>query len=157
MKYIFSLTAAHAQINHMLPEHEVPIEFSVFSDIILNYVQSTVRRWYFGLDYTKNINMLRVGLNHYLTLNDVDSYLMYLDNIFWPNINNAIDEDVFENTMVFITILSDGSLMIEIKPEKTPLQIIIDRVCIDVEHKLYSGEYVDPTLQEIYHASRTTV
>lgn len=156
MKYIFSLDGAYSHVNYIVSRNDVPLEYSVFSDIMFNYIQACVRRWYFGFDYNKNIAMLKVGLGRYLLESEIDIYLNYLDNSFWPVINNCIIEDITDKTMVLVTIASDRSLMLEIKPELTSLDVVLDRVCIDVEHKLYSGEYIDPILKEIYDARQPT-
>lgn len=154
MKYIFPLASPYSYINHALCRYDTPLEFSVFSDIIFNYVQACVRRWLFGHDYNSSVNMLNVGLKYLLSKDEVDNFLMYLDNCFWPLINNSIEENINSETIVIVTITSDGSLMLEVKPDKTPLEKTLDRVYVDVEHKLDSGEYIDPTLMEIYNASR---
>lgn len=156
MKYIFSLDGTYARINYITSQHDVPLEYSVFSDIMFNYIQACIRRWYFGFDYNKNMSMLHVGLRKYLLEHEMSMYLDHLDNEFWPIINNCIIEDITNDTMVFVTIKSDRSLLIEVRPERTPLEITLDRVCIDVEHKLFSGDYVDPLLKEIYDAKSQT-
>lgn len=154
MKYIFSLEAAYTQINYYVSQYDVPLEFSVFSDIIFNYVQAAISRWYYGSSNDKSTKMLYVGLSRCLSNDELDDYILYLDSIFWPNINNCIIEDINKDNMVYVTIKSGWSIMFEVKPAPTPLEVIIDRVCVDVEHRLDSGDYIDPTLKEIYNARR---
>lgn len=152
MKYIFSLEGAYARINYITSHINATLEYSVFSDIMFNYIQACMRRWYFGFDYNKNMAMLNVGLRKYLTEHDMSMYLDFLDNEFWPIVNNCIIEDITTESVVFITIKSDKSLLIEVRAERTLLEITLDRVCVDIEHKLYSGDYIDPLLKEIYDA-----
>lgn len=154
MKYIYPLTNPYSYLNHILDRANNPLEYSVFSDIMFNYIQACVRRWLFNCDYHSCQNMLSVGLKYLLSKDEVDNFLVYLDNQFWPMVSNTIEDNINADTVVIVTIISDGSLMLEIKPDKTELEKTIERVCVEVEHKLDSGAYVDPTLLEIYNASR---
>lgn len=154
MKYIYPLRSPYSYLNYVLNRIDTPLEYSVFSDIMFNYIQACVRRWLFNCDYNSSESMLYVGLKYLLSKDEVDNFLIYLDNQFWPLVSNTIDDNINSDTVVIVTITSDGSLMLEIKPDKTDLEKTIERVCIEVGHKLDSAEYVDPNLLEIYNASR---
>lgn len=156
MRYIFTITEAYSYFNY-ITSNSTPIEFSVFSDIISNYIQKCIRRWWYGYDYSQQQEMVRVGLSVYLDDYNLDNYMVYLDNTFWPNINCCIDENISDNTEVFVTIKTRDSILLEVvqpPSERTRLSIVVDRVCVDVAHRLESGDYIDPTLMEIYNASR---
>ena len=132
MKYIYPLSSPYSYLNYVLNRIDTPLEYSVFSDIMFNYIQACVRRWLFNCDYNSSESMLYVGLKYLLSKDEVDNFLIYLDNQFWPLVSNTIDDNINSDTVVIVTITSDGSLMLEIKPDKTDLEKTIERVCIEV-------------------------
>ena len=154
MKYIFSLSNPYSIINHVLCRTDVPLEFSAFGDIILNYVQACVHRWMFGGNYDSTIKQLQVGLKYWLSPHELNEYIQYLDSSFWPMINRCIDMEIESDTSVHVSISPEATLVIEIHPAKTALEAALDRMYIDVEHKLECGEYIHPTIMEIYNASK---
>lgn len=154
MKYIFPLSEPYSHLNYYVTKYDGPVEFTVFSDIILNYINTCIHRWYYNSFDQKSSNLLFAGLHQYLMPNEVDDYILYLDTVFWPNINTCIIEDIYIDTMVYVTISSSKSVMFEIKPEKTRFEKVIDKLCTDVEHRIINGDYIEPILQEIYDAKR---
>ena len=153
MKYVFPLNGAYSSINHIAKTSDIPIEHSVFSDIVINFLQANIKRWYFGQNVDNHSAMLYVGLSQYLTASEVDIYMEYLDNVFWPSITLCMSDVVSPTTAVTLSINSNNSLVIELSPEPTPLELVIDRICVDVDHRLYNGDYIDPILKEIYDAN----
>lgn len=155
MKYVFSIDGPYAYLNHLLFADTGVIEFSVFSDIMFNYAQLCIRRWYYSYTYEEQLDKVRVGLSMYLNPYTIDEYMLYLDTIFWPRINGCITEDINDRTVVIVTIRSDRSLMIELKfdpiVELTKMQQTLNRICAEIGERIYAGEHVNPTLMEIYN------
>lgn len=145
----------------MVSETRMNMEYKAFGEIIVDYVKMNILKWHLGLDRAIHLIDLTTKLSKYLTYDETIYYINYLDAVFWPQVNVSILEDIGYDNVVEVTIDSESSLVINVtKPVavhlKTPLQLAIDNVCIEVEEKLYSGEYIDPKLKEIYDARKLT-
>lgn len=161
MRYILPLDQPYSQLCYIVKDTAMQFEFDKFSVIMVEYINMCIVKWHLGIDRTMYLETLIGRFSGYLTPDECAHFLGYLDNVYWPYVNASISEDIGYDSVVEVKVNPDTSLHIQVTqlPQvkiKTPLQLAIDAVCIDVETKLYSGEYIDPKMKEIYDARKTT-
>lgn len=158
MIYMYSLSAPYGYINALADKITHPIDFNVFSDIMINYMNVAISRWY-GYSYAdRNEHMFRVGLNMFLSEEPMEMYIGYLETQFWPSVSRPLPEQIDSNQVATVMIESKDTLIVEISyPEGkalTPMERTLLKVCQIVEDKIYAGEWVDPLLLEIYETRK---
>lgn len=161
MRYILPLDQPYSQLCHIVKDTAMRFEFDKFSTIMVEYINMCIIKWHLGIDRVMYLESIVQRFSRYLTVDECVRFIDYLDTVYWPYVNSSITEDIGYDSVVDVKVNPDASLDITITqlPQikiKTPLQIAIDNVCIEVETKLYSGEYIDPKLKEIYDARQAT-
>ena len=157
MQYIISTEQPYGMMCHMVSETRMQVEYEVFVELLINYINVNISRWYFGLQCNDQLDKLCTKLSKYLTSTEITSYLKYLDKHYWNYFTSSIKEEINYDTTLTLTPLNHEGILISINaapPAPNPLEVVIDNICIEVEDKLYSGEYIHPKLMEIYDAKR---
>lgn len=161
MIYILSLEQPYSRLCYLVSDTNLQVDQLVFKKIMIDYVNMCIVKWHLGLDRGIHLDMFSIYLSKYLSYHEYTIYLNYLDTVYWPYVNSSITEDISYETSVEVTIDDNSNLIITIKNStfemtKTPLQIVIENICNEVDEQLYNGEYVHPKLKEIYDARNRT-
>lgn len=157
MQYIIPTEQPYGVLCHMVAETHMEVEYEVFVELLINYINVNISRWYFGLQCEDNLDKLHTKLSKYLTPAETITYLDYLDKNYWTYFTISIKEEISYNTTLSLTPFNSEGILVSITPTPpvpSPLEIVIDNICIEVEDKLYSGDYIHPRLKEIYDAKR---
>lgn len=159
MKYLFSTESQYGYLSILTADTRKQVPLRPFGDMMSQYVKMCIHEWYFGFDIDDRIQDFQNNLSRYLTVQEATAYTSFLYTTLWIYIDSNLDENIGYTDELNITVDEHLILTIEIIPQNpvqviNPLTAVINDICIEVEQKLYSGDYIHPRLKEIYDARR---
>lgn len=159
MKYIFSTESQYGYLSILTEDTKKEVPIVPFGGMMSQYVTMCIEEWYFGFDVSDRIHDFQINLRRYLTEQEALLYTIFLHTTLWTYIDNSIDDNIHYRDEINVTVDRQLVMTIEVIPHNSgnvinPLTTVINDICIEVEQKLYSGDYIHPRLKEIYDARR---